>query len=132
MSVINALFSTAFLILVAVSAAVTGSMVMLALFDRALRKKKAPVPSLENALERESGDLDQDNRDEIDDGLETIHAEQMRKFGVSQGALEQRRFRRTRRSALARPRELGKQEGAPDLVVGLLVADEIEVASKHR
>src|SRR6476659_644330 len=76
MSVINALFSTAFLILVAASAAVTGSMVVLALFDRAFRKKNTPTPGRENALERESEDLEQNSRDEPDDELETIHAAQ--------------------------------------------------------
>ena len=118
MSVINALFSTAFLILVAVSAAVTGSMVVLALFDRAFRKEKTPAPRLGNAPERESGDPDQGNEAEADDGaLARIHAAQMKKCGVSQDPIERRGLRLPRRSALARARELRKQEGAPDPVV---------------
>jgi hypothetical protein len=83
MLVINALFSAAFLILVAVSAAVTGSMVLLALFDRALRGKKSPEPGLESQLDQGRGDLNQGNEDETDEALENIHAEQMRKFGAS-------------------------------------------------
>lgn len=82
MSVINSLFSAAFLILVAVSAAVTGSMVLLALFDRVLRGKKRPDPRLESQLDQGRGELDQGDEDETDGALENIHAEQMRKFGA--------------------------------------------------
>ena len=39
---VNALLGTVFLILVAVSAAVTGSMIVLALFDLAFGKKSTP------------------------------------------------------------------------------------------
>jgi len=42
MAVINALLSTAFLVRVAVSAAVAGSMVVLGLLDWAFGKKKEP------------------------------------------------------------------------------------------
>jgi hypothetical protein len=56
MAVIDALLSTAFLILVAVSAAVTGSMVVLGLFDWAFSKKKNPEPALESSLECEQAD----------------------------------------------------------------------------
>jgi hypothetical protein len=88
MSVINALFSTAFLILVAVSAAVTGCMVVLALFDRAFRKEKGPEPGGESLLDQGREDLDQGNEDKADDdALARIHAAQMRKFGVSRSAL---------------------------------------------
>jgi hypothetical protein len=83
MSVINALFSAAFLILVAVSAAVTGSMVLLALFDRVLRGKKSPDPRVEGQLDQGRGDLDHGSEDKTDGALENIHAEQMRKFGAS-------------------------------------------------
>jgi hypothetical protein len=134
MAVINALFSTAFLILVAASAAVTGSMVVLALIDRAFRKKKAPEPSLESPREQESGDPDQDNRGEIEDALETLHAEQMKKFGASEDALEGRRFRWRQRQARARARQLRKRERTSDPVVdvGLLAANGSEEARKHR
>lgn len=56
MAVINALLSTAFLILVAVSAAVTGSMVVLGLFDWAFSKKKSPESALESSLDCEHAD----------------------------------------------------------------------------
>jgi hypothetical protein len=42
MEILNALFSAAFLILMAAAAAVTGSMVVLGLFDRVFSKKKSP------------------------------------------------------------------------------------------
>jgi hypothetical protein len=42
MTMLNALMSTIFLILVATSAAVTGSMIVLALFDLAFGKKSTP------------------------------------------------------------------------------------------
>jgi hypothetical protein len=42
MTMFNALLATVFLILVAASAAVTGSMIVLALFDIAFGKKSAP------------------------------------------------------------------------------------------
>ncbi|MGA7374350.1 MAG: hypothetical protein WBQ20_10200 [Methyloceanibacter sp.] len=88
MSVINALFSTAFLILVAVSAAVTGSMVVLALFDCAFRKEKSPGAGGESLPDQGREDLDQGNEDEVDDNsLARIHAAQMRKFRVSRSAL---------------------------------------------
>ena len=74
MSVINALFSTAFLILVAVSAAVTGSMVVLALFDCAFRKEKSPGAGGESLPDQGREDLDQGNEDEADDNsLARIH-----------------------------------------------------------
>jgi hypothetical protein len=83
MSVINALFSTAFLILVAVSAAVTGCMVVLALFDRAFRKEKSPEAGCESLPDQGRGDLDQRNEDEADDdALARIHVAQMRKLGL--------------------------------------------------
>src|SRR6476659_11229756 len=88
MSVINALFSTAFLILVAASAAVTGSMVVLALFDCAFRKEKSPGAGGESLPDQGREDLDQGNEDEADDNsLARIHAAQMRKFRVSRSAL---------------------------------------------
>jgi hypothetical protein len=90
MSVINALFSTAFLILVAVSAAVTSCMVVLALFDRAFRKEKGTERGRESLLDQGHGVIDQGNKDEADDdALASIHAEQMRKFGVSQSTLKE-------------------------------------------
>jgi hypothetical protein len=69
MAVINALLSTAFLILVAVSAAVTGSMIVLGLIDWAFSKKKSPEPALESSLDREQAD-------EIDE-LGDSHAKQI-------------------------------------------------------
>jgi hypothetical protein len=69
MAVINALLSTAFLILVAVSAAVTGSMVVLGLLDWAFGKKKEPDLALESSLDREQAD----EIDEFGDG----HVEQI-------------------------------------------------------
>jgi hypothetical protein len=88
MSVINALFSTAFLILVAVSAAVTGCMVVLALFDRAFRKENSPEACGEGLLDQGREDLDQGNEDEADDDARArIHAAEMRKFRVSRSAL---------------------------------------------
>jgi hypothetical protein len=57
MTVINALLCTAFLILVAVSAAVTGSMVGLGLMDWAFGKKKdLDSAALESSLDREQAD----------------------------------------------------------------------------
>jgi hypothetical protein len=41
---LNGLLSAAFLILIAAAAAVTGSMVVLGLFDRLFSKKKSPPP----------------------------------------------------------------------------------------
>ena len=69
MAVINALLSTAFLVLVAVSAAVTGSMVVLGLLDWAFGKKKEPDSALESSLDREQAD----EIDEFGDG----HVEQI-------------------------------------------------------
>ena len=59
MAVIDAFLSTAFLILVAVSAAVTGSMVVLGLLDWAFGKKKEP----NSALESEQADEIEEFRD---------------------------------------------------------------------
>jgi hypothetical protein len=90
MSVINALFSTAFLILVAVSAAVTSCMVVLSLFDRAFRKEKGTERGRESLLDQGHGVIDQGNEDDADDdALARVHAEQMRKFGVSQSTLKE-------------------------------------------
>ena len=72
---LNGLLSAAFLILIAAAAAVTGSMVVLGLFDRLSSKKKSPAPDPESP-----GDRDQD--DEDDDDL----AQQMRKFSAGPGA----------------------------------------------
>ena len=47
MTMVNALLGTVFLILVAVSAAVTGSMIVLALFDLAFGKKSTPPVATE-------------------------------------------------------------------------------------
>jgi len=69
MAIINALLSTAFLVLVAVSAAVTGSMVVLGLLDWAFGKKKEPDSALESSLDREQAD----EIDEFGDG----HVEQI-------------------------------------------------------
>jgi hypothetical protein len=78
MESLNALFSAAFLILMAAAAAVTGSMVVLGLFDRIFSKKKSPAPSPESPGEHEQDDED-------DDDLEGLHTEQMRKFSASRG-----------------------------------------------
>jgi len=43
MPILNALITTTFLILLAASAAVTGSMIVLAIFDRIFSSKKAAV-----------------------------------------------------------------------------------------
>ena len=43
MPILNALITTTFLVLLAASAAVTGSMVVLAIFDRIFNRKKAAV-----------------------------------------------------------------------------------------
>ena len=45
---LNGLLSAAFLILIAAAAAVTGSMVVLGLFDRLFSKKKSPAPDPES------------------------------------------------------------------------------------
>jgi hypothetical protein len=76
----SGLFSAAFLILIAAAAAVTGSMVVLGLFDRLFRKKKSAAPDPESP-----GDGEQDDKD--DDDLEDLHTQQMRKFSASRGAL---------------------------------------------
>jgi hypothetical protein len=76
---LNGLLSAAFLILIAAAAAVTGSMVVLGLFDRLLSKKKRPAPDPESQRDHEKTDED-------DDDLEDLHVEQMRKFGASRGA----------------------------------------------
>jgi len=49
MTIVNALFCATFLILVAASAAVAGSMIVLALFDRAFAKKRKPLVHAEGA-----------------------------------------------------------------------------------
>ena len=79
MESLNGLLSAAFLILIAAAAAVTGSMVVLGLFDRLLSKKKSPAPDPESQPDHEQDDED-------DDKLEELHAEQMSKFGASRGA----------------------------------------------
>jgi hypothetical protein len=79
MESLNGLLSAVFLILMAAAAAVTGSMVVLGLFDRLLSKKKSPAPDPESQRDHEKDDED-------DDGLEELHTEQMRKFGASRGA----------------------------------------------
>jgi hypothetical protein len=76
---LNGLLSAAFLILIAAAAAVTGSMVVLGLFDRLFSKKKIPAPDAKS-----SGDHEQD--DEDDEDLEDLHTQQMRKFSASRGA----------------------------------------------
>jgi hypothetical protein len=76
---LNGLLSAAFLILIAAAAAVTGSMVVLGLFDRLFSKKKSPAPDPESP-----GDRDQD--DEDDDDLADLHTQQMRKFSAGRGA----------------------------------------------
>jgi hypothetical protein len=76
---LNGLLSAAFLILIAAAAAVTGSMVVLGLFDRLFSKKKSPAPDPESP-----GDHEQD--DEDDDDLEHLHNQQMRKFSTGRGA----------------------------------------------
>ena len=75
----SGLLSAAFLILIAAAAAVTGSMVVLGLFDRLFSKKKSPAPDPESP-----GDRDQD--DEDDDDLADLRTQQMRKFSASRGA----------------------------------------------
>ena len=77
---LNGLLSAAFLILIAAAAAVTGSMVVLGLFDRLFSKKKSPAPD-----PKSPGDGEQD--DEDDDDLEDLHTQQMRKFSAGRGAL---------------------------------------------
>ena len=76
---LNGLLSAAFLILMAAAAAVTGSMVVLGLFDRLFSKKKSPAPGPEIPRDHEQDDED-------DHKLSEMHAEQMRKFGASRGA----------------------------------------------
>ena len=78
MESLNGLLAAVFLILMA-AAAVTGSMVVLGLFDRLFSKKKRP------AQDRESS-RDHEQHDEDDDGLADLHAEQMRKSSASRGA----------------------------------------------
>jgi hypothetical protein len=75
----SGLLSAAFLILIAAAAAVTGSMVVLGLFDRLFSKKKSPAPD-----PKSPDDNKQD--DEDDDDLEDLHTQQMRKFSASLGA----------------------------------------------
>ncbi len=79
MESLNGLLAATFLILMAAAAAVTGSMVVLGLFDRLFSKKKRP------AQDRESS-RDHEQHDEDDDGLAALHAEQMRKSSASRGA----------------------------------------------
>ena len=55
---LNGLLSAAFLILMAAAAAVTGSMVVLGLFDRLFSKKKGPAPSPEIPRDHEQDDED--------------------------------------------------------------------------
>jgi hypothetical protein len=43
MPIVNALITTTFLVLLAASAAVTGSMIVLGIFDRIFNRKKAAV-----------------------------------------------------------------------------------------
>src|SRR5262245_39931029 len=78
---LNGLLSAAFLILVAAAAAVTGSMVVLGLFDRLFSKKKSPAPGTESPSDREQDD------DEDDDVLADLHTQQMRQFSAGKGAL---------------------------------------------
>jgi hypothetical protein len=86
MSGLNALFSAAFLILVAASVAVTGSMVMLGLIDSIFRKKKEPEPEGEE-LPTDGQEADQyGNNDKGDAALENLDAEQMSKFSARQNA----------------------------------------------
>jgi len=82
MESLNGLLSAAFLILMAAAAAVTGSMVVLGLFDRLFSKKKSPAPGPETPRDHEQDDQDDDEHD----GLDELHTEQMRKFGASRGA----------------------------------------------
>ena len=77
---LNGLLSAAFLILIAAAAAVTGSMVVLGLFDRLFSKKKSPAPD-----PKSPGDGDQDDEDDGD--LEDLHTQQMRKFSAGRGTL---------------------------------------------
>lgn len=79
MESLNGLLSAAFLILIAAAAAVTGSMIVLGLFDRLLSKKKRPAPDPKSQRDHEQDDED-------DHKLSEMHAEQMRKFGASRGA----------------------------------------------
>ena len=72
----NGLVSAAFLILMAAAAAVTGSMLVLGLFDHLFSKKKSPKPDPESPGDHEQDDVD-------DDKLADLHAEQMRKFSAS-------------------------------------------------
>ena len=74
----SGLLSAAFLILIAAAAAVTGSMVVLGLFDRLFSKKKSPAPGPESP-----GDRDQDDED---DDLADLHTQQIRKFSAGRGA----------------------------------------------
>ena len=83
---LNGLLSAAFLILIAAAAAVTGSMVVLGLFDRLFSKKKSPAPDPESP-----GDRDQD--DEDDDDLADLHTQQMRKFSAGPGRILARKRR---------------------------------------
>jgi len=88
MSGLNALFSAAFLILVVASVAVTGSMAVLALIDFLFRKKQPGAPGEESPLDQVSEHADEGNQNERNDAaLARLHAEQMRKFRTSQGAL---------------------------------------------
>jgi hypothetical protein len=80
MQIVNALLSAAFLILVAAAAAVTGSMVLLGLFDYALGKKKASEPGPAGQAEEKS--TDEAGNDAALQLEEELHAEQMRKFGT--------------------------------------------------
>ncbi|HSB59298.1 MAG TPA: hypothetical protein VLD66_06810 [Methyloceanibacter sp.] len=76
---LNGLLAAAFLILMAAAAAVTGSMILLGLFDRLFAKKKTPAPGPESP-----GDDEQDDEDDLK--LSEMHAEQLRKFSASRGA----------------------------------------------
>jgi hypothetical protein len=79
---LNGLLSAAFLILIAAAAAVTGSMVVLGLFDRLFSKKKSPAPGPESPSDRE-----QDDDEDDDDVLADLHTQQMRQFSAGKGAL---------------------------------------------
>ena len=59
MTAFNALLVSAFLILVAASAAVVGSMIVLALFDLAFRKKQAPLGAVQTT--EQDSELIEDN-----------------------------------------------------------------------
>ena len=80
---LNGLLSAAFLILIAAAAAVTGSMVVLGLFDRLFSKKKSPAPGTESPSDREQDD-DEDGDDDV---LADLHTQQMRQFSAGKGAL---------------------------------------------